>query len=169
MTTPKEIEVRLFTPDEWVFYRGVRLKALKTDPAVFGSAYEKEFMRPDDAWQEALARDDLGVFGIFHYGDVIGMTGIYIDSTDPAVAGLWGSWLEPAWRGKGISEKMYEARINWAREHPSVKRIRVSHRESNTASKAANQKHGFKFTHARDKIWSDGVSEPELFYELAVK
>jgi hypothetical protein len=48
-------------------------------------------------------------------------------------------------------------------------RILVSHRESNQASFRANQKHGFKFTHKENKTWPDGKTEPDVFYELALR
>lgn len=165
----ENIEVRLFTPEEWPFYKGVRLKALKTDPKVFGSTFAKESLENDDFWKASLLRTDLGVFGVFHFGDVIGMTGLVIDKDDKQAAKLWGSWLEPKWRGKGVSEKMYQARIGWAQKHPDAKKIIVSHRQSNVASKKANQKHGFTFTHATDRTWNDGLAEPELYYHLILK
>lgn len=169
MTADDKVEIRLFAPEEWRFYKAVRLKALQTDPGVFGSNHQKEAARPDEEWQKALSDAALGVFGVFHYGDIIGMTGIYVDREDATTAGLWGSWLEPKWRGKGLSETMYIARIEWARRHPDVERIRVSHRKGNKASQMANQKHGFRFTHEAERTWPDGEAEAELFYELQVK
>lgn len=161
--------IRLFTPDEWPLYKGVRLKALQSDPKVFGSSYALEEPRPDAEWRATLERDDVGVFGVFDHGRVIGMTGIVIDKNDAAVAKLWGSWLEPAWRSRGVSEYMYRARIDWAREHPTAKKIIVSHRASNIASEKANQKHGFVRTHAEAHEWRDGVTEDQIFYELVLK
>jgi len=167
------VEVRLFEPDEWAQCKAIRLRALQSDPAVFGSTYAKEKGFPDERWQASIARPDVGVFGVFHYGDLIGMTGI-TRVTEPETgelsdaAKLWGSWLEPSWRGKGVSKKMYAARLDWAREQPGVARVIVSHRESNTASKQANQKHGFVQTHSEDFHWHDGVTEPEVFYALDI-
>ena len=75
----------------------------------------------------------------------IGMTSISIDREDLTgkTALLWGSWLAPEYRGKGLSDLMYQSRINWAKAQPNVEKIIVSHRASNLASKYANQKHGF--------------------------
>lgn len=160
---------RLFTPDEWPLYKAARLKALQSDPKVFGSSYALEEPRPDEEWRHALERSDMGIFGVFHHDRVIGMTGIVIDKDDATVAKLWGSWLEPEWRGKGVSEYMYRARIDWAREHATVRKIVVSHRASNTASMKANQKHGFVYTHTEPHMWRDGVTEDQIFYELVLK
>lgn len=166
---PDDVIVRPFAASEWELYKAVRLKALASDPHVFGSSLEKEKGYADDRWQNTVANPDVGVFGVFHQSAVIGMTGVVIKREKPADATLWGSWLEKEWRGKGLSRKMYEARIDWARRHPEIHRIVVSHRKSNQMSKAANQKHGFVWTHDSDKVWNDTVNEPECHYELRVR
>ncbi len=160
------ITVRLFKPDEWALYKKVRLKALQSDPAVFGSRYAKEAAYGDKKWREDLLKADLGVFGVFDGEKPVGMTGVYISKEDATSAGFWGSWLENTYRSKGISQDMYAARLAWARARPEVKRVVVSHRESNAASKGANRKHGFVFTHGEERTWHDGVTETEHFYEL---
>ncbi len=99
------------------------------------------------------------------------MTGVNVDRNDPTGKRsiLWGSWLEPHVRGRGVSVMMYNARINWARNHPVVEKIVVCHRASNLASKFANQKHGFVFTSQNKKTWPDNTVEDEIHYELLVK
>ena len=122
-------------------------------------------------WRGWLTSADGAIFGLFGGGKIIGMTGIAIDRNDPTKkqALLWGSWLEPGFRGKGLSDMMYRARIEWARAHPTCEKIVVSHRASNEASKRANQKHGFVFTHKTPKEWPDGGIEDDIFYELPLK
>lgn len=166
-----DVTVRLFTPDEWMFYKQIRLRALQADPGVFGSNYEKEAADPDSRWQAGVSDPEtVGIFGVFKGDELIGMTGIVLLRDDPTRqnAKLWGSWIDPAARGQGVSVLMYQARLDWARRHPTVRRIIVSHRQSNLASMRANQKHGFQKTHTEDHVWPDGVSEPQVFYELRI-
>lgn len=167
------ITVRLFSPDEWQLFRQMRLLALQTDPHVFSSNYEKELLIPQGEWEADLLDPELAIFGVFDTDDVIGMTAIKINHrADPTIetAVLWGSWIKPEYRGRGISFDMYKARIEWSRNHPTVKRIRVSHRASNQPSKRANQKHGFVYTHTVDDVaWPDGATEAQIFYVLDVK
>ena len=164
------IVVRPFTVDDWALCKEVRLKALQSDPKSFGSNYAKEAAYDDAKWREQLANPDVVAFGVFLDGKVIGMTGVMHSNADRSEAGLWGSWLEKEYRGRGVSALMYKARLDWVRSRPEIERVIVSHRESNLASKHANQKHGFHFTHSDDgKVWSDGKNEPEHFYELKVK
>lgn len=167
-----DITIRQFLPEEWPLYRAVRLQALATDPSVFSSTHAAESVYPDTKWQETLLNPDLGVFGLFDGKTVIGLTGIAVKrhvAADGSIAGLWGSWIDPAYRGQGLSSLMYQARLDWARAHPDVRIVRVSHREGNAASRAANQKHGFVFTHQEPHVWPDGVTEGHCYYELRVK
>lgn len=165
------IQIRPLTAVEWPAYKAIRLKALESDPKFFGETYDEAKAKLDDDWQRHLTEAHRVVFGVFIHDKLVGMTGIVVDKEDPtgATAKLWGSWLEPAWRGKGIARKMYEARINWARAQPGIRRVIVSHRKSNLVSKRANQHWGFKFTHAAERVWPGNQKETEFFYELSVK
>jgi RimJ/RimL family protein N-acetyltransferase len=166
------ISIRQLKEDDWREFSQVRLKALKTDPRVFGSNYEKESQFTEADWRDRLQdTKDVAIFMLFAGETPIGITGVSVfrDDSTGKTALLWGSWLEPDFRGKGLSELMYRARIEWAKRHPNVNRIIVSHRASNTASKYANQKHGFKFTRTHEKVWTDGATEDEVCYELYIK
>lgn len=163
--------IRQLNENDWRDFSQVRLKALQTDPLVFGSNFEKESQFTEADWRERLQAKDSAVFMIFADEMPIGMTGVSVFRDDPTkrTAIFWGSWLEPDFRGKGLSDLMYKARINWAKSHPGIERIIVSHRASNLASKFANQKHGFAFTRTHEKVWADGATEDEVCYELYIK
>lgn len=164
------ISIKQISEAAWREFSEIRLKALETDPNVFGSNYERESHFTEADWRERLRAKDNAVFMLFDEETPIGMTGVAIDREDPTgkTAWLWGSWLAPEYRGKGLSELMYKKRIDWAKSQPNVEKIIVSHRESNLSSKFANQKHGFKFTHVQEKEWVDGNKENEIFYELKI-
>ncbi len=165
------IFIRQLTENNWREFSQVRLKALQTDPTVFGSNYEKESQMTEADWRSHLQAKDNAIFLIYEDETPIGMTGVSINWNDPTekTALLWGSWLAPHARGKGLSELMYQTRINWAKQQPTVEKIIVSHRASNVASKYANQKHGFVLTHKTEKVWTDSGVEDEIFYELKIK
>jgi RimJ/RimL family protein N-acetyltransferase len=165
------ISVRRLVEHQWQVLRDVRLRALKADPSVFSSNYEKESAMTDADWKSWLRTNDTAVFVLYEDPTPIGMAAISVDREDPTKkrAILWGSWLEPFARGKGLSKTMYEARLAWAKEHPTIETVIVSHRASNLSSKQANQKHGFVFTHSVEKVWPDGTRDDNVFYALAVK
>jgi RimJ/RimL family protein N-acetyltransferase len=162
------ISIRQLTEKDWRKLSQIRLKALQTDPKVFGSNYEKESQMTEADWRGWLQNANAAIFMLFDGEKPIGMTSVSVRREDETnqTAILTASWLEPEFRGKGLSKLMYEARIEWAKSHPTIKRIIVSHRASNVASKYANQKHGFKFTHINEKVWVDGITEDEVCYEL---
>jgi RimJ/RimL family protein N-acetyltransferase len=165
------IYIRRLSEDDWLAFSRIRLTALKTDPTVFGSNYGLESKFSEEDWRNRLNKNDSAIFMLFDDETPIGMTSVSIDREDPTgkTALLWGSWLAPEYRGKGLSDLMYNTRINWAKAQPNVERIIVSHRASNLSSKYANQKHGFVETHKKEKIWTDSATEDEIFYELEVK
>lgn len=162
------VSLRRLLPDDFALLRDIRLLALQSDPHVFGSSFAREKEYDDAAWTAQLENPDVGIFGIFDDAGIAGMTavGVARDNLEKNVAVMWGSWLRADLRGQGLSVKMYQARIDWARAHETVQRIVVSHRQSNAASMHANQKHGFVFTHQHPHVWHDGVTEDHVFYEL---
>lgn len=165
------IRIRQLNENEWAEFSRIRLQALSTDPQVFGSNYEKESRMTESEWRVRLRAKDNAIFLIYENETPIGMTCVSVDRNDATkkTALLWGSWLAPSFRGKGLSELMYRTRLEWAKTQPTVEKIIVSHRASNLASKRANRKHGFVSTHKSEKTWTDGAIEDEIFYELKIK
>lgn len=165
------ISIKQIGENDWREFRDIRLKALQTDPKAFGSHYDREILFSKQEWNEWVSRTNQGIFLIYDDENAIGVTGIYIpqDIVVKYKAVLWGSWLEPEYRRKGISDLMYKTRIEWAKQHKNLRLIEVSHRESNAASKHANQKHGFRLVKEVEKEWHDGITEKDVMYELDLK
>lgn len=163
-----QYRIRKLVEDEWRIYKQIRLESLNTDPSVFGATMAAESERTEDEWRQPLRSPNCAVFALFA-GDIPkGITGVVLDRDDNEgrTALLWGSWLAPEIRRKGLSKLLFEARLSWAREHATVERVIVSHRATNIASKFANQNFGFVPTHVTQKVWNDGITEEEFHYEL---
>ena len=167
----KKLLIQRLTSTDWQLYRDIRLRALGSDPRSFGSSFDRENTYSQQEWQSRLDNPDVAVFGLFAGLEIIGVTGISVKREDPAKrwARLWGSWIDPAYRGCGYSDLLYNARLDWARAHPTIEWIEVSHRDGNETSRRANQRHGFVFTHRTPYAWADGGKEDEIFYQLRVK
>ena len=166
-SVPKYL-IRRLEESDWQIFKQIRLEALSTDPDVFGSTYAAESERSEEQWREPLRSPKYSIFAVFAGEAPRGITGVVLDRNDPheRTASLWGSWLAPDVRGKGLSKLFYESRVKWAKEHPTIERVIVSHRASNLASKFANQSFGFVETHVTSKVWNDGIEEDEIHYEL---
>jgi len=87
------IFIRQLTENNWREFSEVRLKALQTDPTVFGSNYEKESQITEAEWRSRLKAKDNAIFLIYEDETPIGMTGVSINWNDPTekTALLWGS------------------------------------------------------------------------------
>ncbi len=157
--------------ENWNELREIRLNALQTDLAVFSSNLEKESGYKEKDWRKRLENKDAGIFALYEEKRPIGMAGIALDKSDfeRVSAKLWGSWIRPEYRLKGLSNLLFQARIDWATQHPHCRIITVSHRASNLASQKSILKYGFIYTHTHTKEWPDGETDEELFYERRVK
>jgi len=162
------ISIRALRPSEWLLFREFRLAALRASPGVFLGTFEREAAHTQERWAALLAGIDGAVFGLFEGTEVIGITSVYTDQDDPngSTAGLAMSFILPAYRGRGLSAKLYEARLAWIRSRPKFRRVRVGHRASNEASMRAVQRHGFALIDRKRRLWPDGGQEDELIYEL---
>jgi len=91
--------------------RPLRLRALRDDPDAFGSTLAAEQDRPDADW-EFWVRDSLIAFD----GDApIGMANLKLDADQ---AQLFGMWVAPEARGRGVAETLARALIERAGERP---------------------------------------------------
>lgn len=149
-------------------YKDMRLEALRLEPGMFCSSYEKEVAFGDEIWLNRLSNKDAAHFGLYADEELIGITGIIKDSAQEGNADLIQSYIREGHRGKKLSRMFYEARLDWARKN-DVKRVIVGHRLSNSISKAANQHYGFVYTKQEARDWPDGTSEEILYYELELR
>jgi len=140
--------------------RELRLEALQNRPIAFASDYEEESQFPLSRTEEQLS-DQTGnaVFVAVVDSRLIGMTGIgqYRHTKEKHNGIIWGVYVQPAWRGKGISGQMIEACIGWAKDR-SVKFVRLGVAAVNTSALNSYIRAGFRVY---------GVEPQILFYEGA--
>jgi RimJ/RimL family protein N-acetyltransferase len=157
--------IRRFLPEDVSAYRAIRLEALQMEPGMFGNSHATESSYEDRVWQARLENPLVACFGLYHAKTLIGLTSIVSDEEKPGEAYMTQSYIRKAYRGRGLSRMLYEARFAWAKEQ-GIQRFIIGHRESNLVSKAANQRYGFKYTHRVARVWPDGAAEDMLYYML---
>ena len=103
-----DITVRELTEEEWDQYRSVRLAALQESPGAFVASYDEEADYDEEFWrlrmrrsQRLLAECDGEPVGIASVGEV--------DTDDGSQGELFGLWVSPALRGKGIATQLVSA------------------------------------------------------------
>ncbi len=169
--TKDNTTIRQLTPSDWQIFRDLRLYALKSEPGKFSSNYTLESGFSEETRRDRLAPPLRAYFGLFDQGKLVGITGAIRNNGDAQATDiiLVASYIMPEYRGQGLSRKFYKARLEWAAQQPGVIRVLVSHRESNDASRRANQAFGFVRTGAEMKIWPDGIEENDVSYELDIR
>jgi RimJ/RimL family protein N-acetyltransferase len=158
--------IRQFMPEDVEQYKSMRLEALQQDRGMFCNSYEYEASFPQEQWTARLSNPDRACFGLYCGNELIGITGIVVaDKEKPDEAHMTQSYIRKEYRGKGLSILLYEARLAWAKAH-QIKCLKIGHRASNLASRAANQHYGFTHTHSEPNTWPDGKTEDMFYYEL---
>ena len=160
------IWIRPFRKDEWQDLKAKRLQALKEMSHLFLSTYGAAAAQRDEFWQDMIGAEKSEVFGLFDNGKLIGITGVLENWRDPSgkSVNMGMSYIDPEYRGQGLSQLLYQIRIDWA-QAKGFEKITVSHREGNEASKAANQKFGFVFYEKEEIDFPDGKAM-DYRYEL---
>jgi ribosomal protein S18 acetylase RimI-like enzyme len=91
--------------------RPLRLRALREDPDAFGSSVEREQDRPDADW-DFWVRDTVIAFD----GETpVGMANLNAEGDE---ARLYGMWVAPEARGRGVGELLVRALIERAGDRP---------------------------------------------------
>lgn len=165
------ISTRPFRPDEWRLFRDFRLAALQESPGLFFNPYAKEAALPDAHWRHTLENPGHRVFGVFDGESLIGLTAAFTDENDPTgqTALVAMGYIAPSHRGRGLSHLLHEATMPWIRAQPQFKRVVISHRVSNKASRAGILAAGFVET-ARTGPWDwpDGTQDDDIAYEYVI-
>lgn len=101
-------------------YRALRLSALADTPAAFGASHREEAAQPLDWFAARITpQPPSRVYGAFQENALIGLAGFlaYHGEKKRHIGLLWGVYLAPAGRGRGIAAALVEAVIAHAREH----------------------------------------------------
>jgi ribosomal protein S18 acetylase RimI-like enzyme len=117
--------------------RPLRLRALREDPDSFGSTLEREQDRPDSDWRVWID----GTLIAFDRGTPVGMANLNLNR-EPAE--IFGVWVAPQARGKGVGQLLVETLLERAGDRP----IALCVAESAHAARRLYERLGFRPTGA---------------------
>lgn len=141
-------------------FREVRLRALKDAPYAFGSTWDQEKDRSEQAWREAVASR---VRLVAARGDqVIGMAAVG-PSMFSGEADVTSFWVAPHARGKGVGDSLLLAVAAWAQEG-GYHDLFLWVTDGNAPAEKLYERHGFRRTGAV-QIVRPGA--PRLEYEMS--
>ena len=159
-------EIRSLTCDDAPAFQALRLRGLLDAPEAFGSSYAEEVSRSVEEVAQRLGATTTPtarvVFGAFDRGVLIGVVGCvqqtHAKSRHKAV--IWGMYVAPEARGRGVGRALIERAVAAARSWPNVVRLTLTVVDRATAARTLYRSMGFR-TYGRevDAFRQDGVSD----------
>ncbi len=121
------MEIRLFTEQDAQSLWDLRMLALETNPWSFVDSPEELRATSVQEFATRLRADHAENFivGAFEQGAAIGMVGCYqeVPLKRRHKAWIWGVFVAPAARGRGISKSLMQAAIQRAKSIPGVEML----------------------------------------------
>ncbi len=99
---------------DWERYRAIRLRALADAPDAFARTHAEEVKLKPEEWRARLSDQAATFAAVIEAADVGLVTGAELRGHD-GIAGLFGLWVAPEARRRGVGEVLVSAVINWAR------------------------------------------------------
>jgi ribosomal protein S18 acetylase RimI-like enzyme len=151
---------------------GLRRAALADSPFSFSASLEDDVWSSENAVQEQMQRvPGPVVFGAIAT-ELVGMLGIGRAGKlkERHRAHIWGVYVHPQWRGRGIAGQLIEAAIAHARTLDGVDSLHLSVNETTPGAQRVYERYGFKIWGAEpDALRYGGRSTTEYHMVRALK
>jgi len=141
------MHVRRLTPEDAAVFQAFRLAALQDAPTAFGSSFQEEKDFPPSAIEGRLAvKPDRGPFGAFQGQEIVGLVALGRENMENLAhkALVWGMYVKPEHRGKGIAKALLQEALSLARSVPEVLQVNLSVNAGNVSAIRLYESFGFK-------------------------
>lgn len=164
--------IRRLHPPDAASLVALRRDALVSHPLAFWASPDDDRGLSLDSVRGSLANQrEQAVFGYFEGADLAGMVGV-IRATEVKrrhKAYIWGMYVAPGARRKGVGRALLESAIEQARAWPGVDRLHLSVTEAAAEARKLYESEGFRCwgREARALAWQGQfVDEAHLVLEL---
>jgi len=142
------VEIRHLAEADAEAYHRVRLRALRDHPDAFGRAYEEAQSLAEMA-EEFRSRHDgeaSFILGALAAGELLGTVGCSRDHglKNRHKALIWGMYVAPEARGRGVGRALLEAAIDRARAWPGLEQLTLGVAVHNQPARALYRECGFE-------------------------
>jgi ribosomal protein S18 acetylase RimI-like enzyme len=141
------LQIRRLTPADASAYQELRLAGLQNAPSAFGSSYEEEKDNPIATIEGRLAfKADSGSFGAFESNILLGHVALARERANKLAhkAFIWGMYVTPTARGKGIARALVVEVLSFARSVSDIRQVSLSVNASNQSAIHLYESAGFK-------------------------
>jgi ribosomal protein S18 acetylase RimI-like enzyme len=146
MTALPSPDFRPLQRDHWASFQGLRLRSIADSPLATYPTYEEEAGRSPAEIQDRIAESPTQVvFGAFDGDTLVGIAGLRWDALVQVAhkAVLWGVFLHPDWRQRGLARQLLQALFTYARAR-GIQQIRLSVNVENLAAAGLYRSMGFE-------------------------
>ncbi len=147
----------------------LRREALRNHPEVFSSDQAREDARGVEFWAQRIEDATHSVVYVAAAGpEPVAMTGVYQESQAKLchIANVWGVYVKPEHRGRGLATQMIDAGIAWASER-DVLVLKLAVVTTNSAAIRCYMRAGFRVYGVEPKaLQHGGVFYDELLMAL---
>jgi RimJ/RimL family protein N-acetyltransferase len=135
-------------PSRAAEYRGLMLEAYAAHPEAFTSTVAERAALPLAWWEARLSAEPAAkdvVLGAFHDGEIVGVVGLSFEQREKVrhKATLFGMYVRPELRGRGIGRQLVLAALEYARERAGVMVVQLTVTEGNGPAEALYASCGF--------------------------
>jgi ribosomal protein S18 acetylase RimI-like enzyme len=128
------IAIREIGPEDWLQFRGIRLRALAEAPYAFSSTYSGWHNAIEARWRSRLTDVAYNALAVDD-GVAVGLVG----AVDGDPVELISLWVAPDARGRGVGDLLVRAVLGYAGDRPT----RLNVYPDNAAAIALYHRHGF--------------------------
>ncbi|MCA8424667.1 GNAT family N-acetyltransferase [Burkholderia seminalis] len=140
------ITTRLLDAADAARFQTVRLRAVDTAPTSFLPTLDEESQVPVDEFATRLTPNhERAVFSAFDGETLVGITGVRRDARAKIAhkATIWGVFVEPAYRGRGIAQALLESATEHAAQAWQCKQLMLCVNEVNGNAERLYASQGF--------------------------
>jgi ribosomal protein S18 acetylase RimI-like enzyme len=145
MTLDTSLEFRPLQRDHWPAFQALRLRSIADSPLATYPTYDEEAGRSPEEIQARIAESGTQVvFGAFAGDTLVGIAGLRWDALVQVAykAILWGVFVHPDWRQRGLARQLLHALFAYARAR-GIQQIRLSVNVENPQAASLYRSLGF--------------------------
>ena len=166
------MNIRRLTALDAAAFQALRLAGLRDEPSAFGSSYEEERGLPlADVESRLVPLADRGVFGAFERESLVGVVALGREGMNKLAhkAFVWGLYVAPQSRGKGLGRGLLAQAVALARSVPDLRQVNLCVNSGNVSAVRLYESLGFKaFGHEPGAMLIDGELHDETHMYLPI-